>query len=206
MSAHYVKKTGWLVKSGNQFLTTDNGKAEWNSNLIGGGAVYFSTEEEAKKRISRIKANNVVVVSVDENTPTKKLFRVSSGYSVGDVSIDVFEIPTFCDKINVFGDETKLFYDVENVKKCAYNVRIQEIKKKRKEIEKIRKELEDLQQGLVVLECQTESQIDVLVTEGINRNLDTLEHNKKLDAEIALDQKKREERKQKRLLAKKAEQ
>jgi len=187
----YIKKTGWVVKKlgCSRFLTTDQGKAEWSDNPTS-DIVFFSSKDDAEKRISKIK-DEAEAILVDSETKTKKLFsvRVWPNHKLDTtVSIETYEIPVFVDKW-----DKDLFYDVENVKKHAEKLRNKMIKEKKEELIKLQKEISSLESVV------TEDLVNVELVKSLDRH----EHRKKFDAEMKAEAQKREEKKQKRL-AKKA--
>jgi hypothetical protein len=177
MSAHIIKESGWVVKNNNLFLVTKEGTAKWTNSPIYDDIVFFKTEEEANKRIKRIKKGTAVLL--DENTPTKKIFSIHQSW-LGDIDIDIFEVPTFCKK---WCDEG-MFYETNNVITYAQKLRQKAINERLKQIEK-------LQQQIVKLQEQTDEDTQ----NHINQNLEHLEYVKKIDAENRLKKQKKEERK-----------
>lgn len=189
----YIKKTGWIVKKlhSGQFLTTAEGKADWTNDPFA-NIVFFPSKENADKRIKKLKAEAVAIL-IDKETKTKKLFSVDIYvYNTANVHVNIFEVPMCFDKWDGDGLARKLFYEVENVKKHAENLRRKEIKKNKEAIAKLQAEIDKLES----------MKVEDLVGEAITSSLDNLDRGKKRDEEMELEEQRKEKRKQDRLAKK----
>jgi len=172
MSAYFVKETGWIVKNNNLFLMTKEGAAKWANSIVYDDIAVFESEEEANKRIKRIKKG--VAILLDQNTPRRIIYSIHKNFS--GVDIDVFEVPSFCKKWS----DGELFYEVDNVLLRAKSLRRKAIDEKRDEIEK-------LHQQILKLEAQTDED----VMDSIKQNLEHLEHVKKIHFENVAKKRKK---------------